>query len=114
MSELALGVVLGFVATAACGAIAGMAVALLLAYEAGGLKRAGLPGNVVIGLLTGLLFVTGGAAAGSAWRPASLAAAGVVVVADADVVAPVVPMANCFPRSRALPTSRSCRPATSP
>jgi geranylgeranylglycerol-phosphate geranylgeranyltransferase len=73
ISELALGLGLGFLANVTCGLIAVLAVILLLAYEAGGLKNAGLPGNITIGLLTGLLFVTGGAVAGDLYRPGSLA-----------------------------------------
>jgi len=73
VAELAVGLILGFGVNVTCGVIAAMAVALLLAYEAAGLKNAGLPGNVTISLLTALLFITGGAAAGDVYPPMSLA-----------------------------------------
>lgn len=71
--ELILGIIIGLAVNMICGVIAAMAVVLLLAYEAAGLKNAGLPGNVTISLLTALLFVTGGAAAGNIIPTLSLA-----------------------------------------
>jgi geranylgeranylglycerol-phosphate geranylgeranyltransferase len=71
--ELLIGLALGLSVNLTCGVIAALAVALLLAYEAAGLKNSGLPGNITISLLTALLFVTGGAAAGDVRPPLSMA-----------------------------------------
>jgi len=71
--ELLVGLILGRLVNETCGWIALLAVATLIAYERGGLKNAGLPGNIAISLLTGLLFLAGGSAMGDPWPSVSLA-----------------------------------------
>jgi geranylgeranylglycerol-phosphate geranylgeranyltransferase len=90
---LAAGILAGALAHPGCGALALLAVILLLAYEMAGLKQAGLPGNLIIGLLVGLLFMTGGALAGNVLIPVSLAvlaffsAAGREIIKDIEDIA---------------------------
>jgi geranylgeranylglycerol-phosphate geranylgeranyltransferase len=96
--ELAAGIVLGGMVNTACGVMALVAVALLAAYEAAGLKNAGLPGNVIISLLTGLLFITGGAAAGDPYRPASLALLAFLASMGREIVKDIEDIAGDAPR----------------
>jgi len=102
LGELGLGVGFGFLVNVPCGAIAMAAVGLLLAYEAGGLKNAGLPGNVVISLLTGLLFLTGGAAAGDVIAPLSLGVLACVASIGREIIKDVEDMGGDVTR-RTLP-----------
>ena len=96
--ELVAGVALGGMANITCGMLALLAVALLAAYEAAGLKNAGLPGNIVISLLTGLLFVTGGAAAGDFYRPGSLVLLAFLASMGREIVKDIEDIAGDAPR----------------
>lgn len=100
--ELALGLVLGFLADASCGIIAAFTVMMLLAYEAGGLKNAGLPGNITIGLLTALLFIIGGAVAGDLYRPVSLAVLAFLASVGREIIKDIEDIAGDTTR-RTLP-----------
>jgi geranylgeranylglycerol-phosphate geranylgeranyltransferase len=94
IAELALGLILGLAINKTCGVIAATAVALLLAYEAAGLKNAGLPGNITISLLTGLLFITGGAAAGDMYPPMSLALLAFLASLGREIIKDIEDMAG--------------------
>jgi geranylgeranylglycerol-phosphate geranylgeranyltransferase len=71
-AELVVGFAAGAWISVGCALIAFLAIVLLIGYEVLGLKNAGLPGNIAIGLLTALLFIMGGTVAGNMTRPVSL------------------------------------------
>lgn len=110
VGELLAGLILGRCVNETCGWIALLAVVALVAYERGGLKNAGLPGNVAISLLTGLLFLAGGAAAGDPWPSASLALLAFMASLAREIVKDIEDIAGDTTR-RTWPMQVGVRPA---
>jgi geranylgeranylglycerol-phosphate geranylgeranyltransferase len=110
VGELLAGLILGRLVNVACGWVALLAVAALVAYERGGLKNSGLPGNVVISLLTGLLFLAGGAAVGDPWPSASLALLAFVASLGREIAKDIEDVAGDTTR-RTWPMRVGVRPA---
>jgi geranylgeranylglycerol-phosphate geranylgeranyltransferase len=84
--EIAIGTASGLWINIWCGLIATLAIALLAVYEVAGAKNAGLPGNITISLLTGLLFLLGGALASDPIRPAGLAVPAFVASLGREII----------------------------
>jgi geranylgeranylglycerol-phosphate geranylgeranyltransferase len=84
--EMAAGVIAGFFIGVPSGGIIVAAVALLLAYDVAGLKNSGLPGNILVGLFTALLFMLGGVLAGNAAPPAILAALAFLATLGREII----------------------------
>jgi geranylgeranylglycerol-phosphate geranylgeranyltransferase len=91
------------------GVILAIALAAMLAYEFR-LKAAGLGGNVVVALLTGLVFLYGGAAAGNAVVLAPFAAMAFLATLSREVIKDMEDVAgdvtrNTLPKSHGLPVA---------
>jgi len=110
VGELMAGLILGRLVNVACGWVALLAVVTLVAYERGGLKKSGLPGNVAISLLTALLFLAGGAAVGNPWPSASLALLAFVASLGREIAKDIEDIAGDTTR-RTWPMRIGVRPA---
>jgi geranylgeranylglycerol-phosphate geranylgeranyltransferase len=98
VGELAVGLTLGVIASMPCGLLALLAVVLLALYEGAGLKSAGLPGNFIISLLTGLLFIIGGTAVGNGSGPMSLALLAFLATMGREIVKDIEDIPGDTPR----------------